>query len=205
MTSPARLEILDLLSQGEKPVERLARQAGLSVPNTSNHLKGLRSVGLVASRKEGLHVHYRLADPAVHDFLRCLQEVARRQLAEVREILREYFRDPESLEPVAMDDLLVRMRSDDVVVLDVRPEDEYAAGHITGAVSVQVQELESRLAELPPGKEVVAYCRGPYCVLSVKAVEILRARGIRARRLEEGLPDWRERGLAITQTEKTTE
>jgi rhodanese-related sulfurtransferase/predicted transcriptional regulator len=196
--SPARLEILDLLSQGEKPVERLARQAGLSVTNTSNHLKELRSAGLVASQKEGLHVYYRLADPAVHDFLRCLQEIARRQLAEVREIVREYFRDPESLEPVALEELLERMKADDVVVLDVRPEDEYSAGHIPGALSVQVQELELRLAELPPGKEVVAYCRGPYCVLSVKAVEILRSRGIAARRLGEGLPDWRERGLAMS-------
>ncbi len=197
VSSPSRLELLDLLAQGEKTVETLARQAGLSVTNTSNHLRELRMAGLVANRKEGLHVHYRLADPAVHEFLRCLQEIARRQLAEVREIVREYFHDPEALEPVHMQDLLERMKADEVVVLDVRPEDEYAAGHIPGALSVQVKELERRLAELPPGKEVVAYCRGPYCVLSVKAVEILRTRGIRARRLEEGLPDWRERGMAI--------
>jgi len=198
MSSPSRLELLDLLSQGEKTVETLARQAGLTVTNTSNHLRELRTAGLVANRKEGLHVHYRLSDPTVHEFLRCLQEIARRQLAEVREIVREYFQDPESMEPVAMEELMERMKADELVVLDVRPEDEYAAGHIPGALSVQVKELEKRLAELPPGKEVVAYCRGPYCVLSVKAVEILRSRGVRARRLEEGLPDWRERGLAVT-------
>lgn len=197
MASPARLEILDLLSQGEKTVETLSRQSGLTVTNTSNHLRELRTAGLVANRKEGLHVHYRLSDPSVHEFLRGLQEIARRQLAEVREIIRESFQDPESLEPVAMEELLERMKTDDVVVLDVRPQDEYAAGHIPGAVSVQADELERRLAEFPPGKEVVAYCRGPYCVLSVKAVEILRSRGIRARRLEEGLPDWRERGHAV--------
>lgn len=198
MSSPARLELLDLLSQAEKPVETLARQAGLSVTNTSNHLRELRATGLVANRREGLQVYYRLADPAVHEFLRCLQEIARRQLAEVREIVREYFDGPESLEPVHMDALLERMKADEVVVLDVRPEDEYAAGHVPGALSVQVKELERMLEELPPGKEVVAYCRGPYCVLSVKAVEILRSRGIRARRLDEGLPDWRDRGLAVT-------
>ncbi len=198
MSSPARLDLLDLLSQGEKPVETLARQAGLSVTNTSNHLRELRSAGLAANRKEGLQVYYRLADPAVHEFLRCLQEIARRQIAEVREIVREYFQDPESLEPVPMEELLERMKADEVVVLDVRPEDEYAAGHIPGSLSVQVRDLERGLADLPPGKEVVAYCRGPYCVLSVKAVEILRSRGIRARRLHDGLPDWRERGLAVT-------
>ncbi len=197
MSSPARLELLDLLAQGEKPVETLARQAGLTVTNTSNHLKELRAAGLVANRKQGLRVHYRLADPSVHEFLRCLQEIARRQLAEVREIVREYFLDPEALEPVPMEELLERLKADEVVVLDVRPEDEYAAGHIPGALSVQVRELERRLGELPPGKEVVAYCRGPYCVLSVKAVEILRSHGIPARRMEEGLPDWRERGLAV--------
>ena len=196
-SSPARLELLDLLAQGEKTVETLARQAGLSVTNTSNPLRELRTSGLASNRKEGLHVYYRLADPAVHDFLRCLEEIAHRQLAEVREIVREYFQEPESLEPVGMDELLERIRMDDVVVLDVRPEDEYLAGHIPGALSVPVKEVERHLGELPPHKEVVAYCRGPYCVLSVKAVEILRARGIRARRLQEGLPDWRGRGLQV--------
>lgn len=197
VSSPARLEILDLLSQGEKPVDTLARQARLSVTNTSNHLKELRNAALVTSRKEGSHVYYRLADEVVHDFLRCLQDIAAHQLAEVRQIVQDYFREPESLEPVGAGDLMERLRSDDVIVLDVRPEDEYTSGHIPGAVSVPAGELERRLSELPRDREVVAYCRGPYCVLAVRAVDILRAAGFNARRMEVGLPEWRAQGLAV--------
>lgn len=200
VSSPARLELLDLLAQGEKPVETLARQAGLSVTNASNHLKELRNAALVATRKQGLYVYYRLADPAVHDFLRCLQDIAARQLAEVREIVHDYFREPETLEPVGAGDLLARLHADDVVVLDVRPGDEYASGHIPGALSIPVGELQRRLAELPRDREVVAYCRGPYCVLAVQAVEVLRSAGYRARRMEVGLPDWRAGGLAVDET-----
>lgn len=196
-SSPARLELLDLLAQGEKPVEKLANQAGLSVTNTSNHLKELRNAALVTTRKEGVYVYYRLADPAVYEFLRCLEDIAARQLAEVRELVSDYFRDPEALEPIGADDLLERLRADDVVVLDVRPEDEYAAGHIPGALSIPAGELERRLSELPRDREVVAYCRGPYCVLAVQAVEVLRKAGYRARRMEVGLPDWRASGLAV--------
>jgi rhodanese-related sulfurtransferase/DNA-binding transcriptional ArsR family regulator len=197
VASPARLELLDLLAQGEKSVETVARQSGLSVTNTSNHLKELRTSGLVATRKEGTQVFYRLADPAVHDFLRCLQDIAKRQLAEVRQIVRYYFEEPDTLEPLGASELLDRMRSDDVVVLDVRPADEYESGHIPGALSIPVGELERRLSELPPSKEVVAYCRGPYCVLALRAVDLLRSLGFRARRLEEGMPDWRARGLDV--------
>jgi ArsR family transcriptional regulator len=197
VSSPARLELLDLLAQGEKPVELLARQASLSVTNTSNHLKELRLSGLVAARKDGPYVHYRLADPAVHDFLRSLQGIARRRLAEVRQIVHDVFQEPEALEPIGAGQLLERMRSDDIVVLDVRPEDEFAAGHIPGAISIPAGELERRLAELPARKEIVAYCRGPYCVLAVRAVDVLRSRGFRALRLEEGMPDWRARGLEV--------
>jgi ArsR family transcriptional regulator len=197
VSNAGRLELLDLLAQGEKSVEVLARQSGLSVTNTSNHLKELRTCGLVATSKEGPYVYYRLADPAVHDFLRCLQEIARRQLAEVRQIVRDYFEEPDALEPVGASELLERMHADDVVVLDVRPEDEYTFGHIPGAISIPVGELERRLTELPPEKEIVAYCRGAYCVLAPRAVEILRARGFRARRLEEGMPEWRARGLDV--------
>ena len=197
VSSAARLELLDLLAQGEKSVDTLARQAGLSVTNTSNHLKELRTAGLAATRKDGPYVYYRLADPAVHDFLRCLQEIARRQLAEVREIVQDYFGEPDALDPVSAAELLERMRADDVVVLDVRPEDEYVSAHIPGAISIPVGELERRLSELPPAKEIVAYCRGPYCVLAPRAVEILRSRGLRARRLEVGMPDWRSRGLEV--------
>lgn len=198
VSSPARLELLDLLAQGEKPVETLARQAGLSVTNTSNHLKELRNAALVATRKEGVYVHYRLADPAVHDFLRCLQDIAVRQLAEVRQIVRDYFEEPDALEPVGATDLLERLESEDVVVLDVRPEDEYTSGHLPGALSIPTGELEHRLSELPRGREVVAYCRGPYCVMALQAVEVLRSHGFRARRLDVGLPDWRARGLTVS-------
>lgn len=194
--SPARLEILDLLSQGEKTVETVAKQAGLSVTNTSNHLKELRSAALVTSRKDGVYVYYRLADPAVHEFLRCLQDIAVRQLADVRQLVRDYFEEPDALEPVRAGDLLERLRSDDVIVLDVRPEDEYVAGHIPGALSIPAGDLERRLSELPRDREVIAYCRGPYCVLAVRAVEVLRGAGYRARRLEVGLPEWRAQGLA---------
>jgi len=197
VSSPSRLEILDLLSQGEKPVETLADQAGLSVTNTSNHLKELRNAALVASRKQGVYVYYRLADPAVHEFLRCLQDIAVSQLAEVRELIQDYFEEPEALEPVAAGDLMERLRSDDVIVLDVRPEDEYQAGHIPGALSIPTGELERRLSELPRDQEVVAYCRGPYCVLAVRAVDTLRAAGYRARRMEVGLPEWRALGFAV--------
>lgn len=194
----SRLELLDLLAQGEKPVDLLARQSGLSVTNTSNHLKELRTVGLVAMRKEGTFAYYRLADASVHAFLRCLQDIASQQLAEAREIIRDYFKEPEMLEPVSAADLVTRMRADDVVVIDVRPEDEYAAGHIPGALSLPVRELERRLQELPKKREIVAYCRGPYCVMAVEAVDMLRAAGFRARRLEAGMPDWRQAGHAVS-------
>jgi rhodanese-related sulfurtransferase len=199
VSSPARVQLLDLLAQGEKPVERLARQAGLSVTNTSNHLRELRGAALVATRKDGVHVYYRLSDPTVHDFLRGLQDLAARQLAEVRQIVRDYFEEPDALEPVAAADLLERIESDEVVVLDVRPEDEYAAGHLPGALSIPVAELEERLAELPFDREVVAYCRGPYCVMSLEAVEMLRSHGFRARRLDVGLPDWRAQGRSVAE------
>jgi rhodanese-related sulfurtransferase/DNA-binding transcriptional ArsR family regulator len=197
VSSPIRLELLDLLAQGEKPVDLIARQAGLSVTNASNHLKVLRSAALVQARKEGSFVHYRLADASVLALVRSLQETARRRLADVRQIVADYFDEPESLPPVAADDLLDLMRSEGVVALDVRPPDEFAAGHIPGALSIPLEELERRLDELPRKREIVAYCRGPYCVLALGAVEILRGRGIRARRLEVGLPDWSARGFAV--------
>jgi rhodanese-related sulfurtransferase len=197
MGSPARLELLDLLSQGEKPVETLARQAGLSVTNASNHLKELRGASLVATRKAGSYVLYRLADPSVQEFLRSLQSLAHRQLADVRQIVQDYFERPDDLEPVEAETLLDRIREGGVVVLDVRPEDEYLAGHIPGARSVPLSDLENRLKELPAGAEVVAYCRGPYCVLAPQAVELLLSRGFRARRLADGLPDWAARGLPV--------
>ncbi len=195
--SRPRLLLLDLLAQGEKTVETLARQAGLTVGNTSAHLKGLRHASLVSTRKEGAHVYYRLSSPRVHEFVRSLQALAGGQLAEVREIIDEYFHDPDVLEPVHSADLLERLRAGEVTVLDVRPPDEYAAGHIPGAISMPVGEIEQRLAELPSDGEIVAYCRGPYCIYAVHAVEALRRVGLRARRLEEGIPDWTIRGLPV--------
>jgi rhodanese-related sulfurtransferase/DNA-binding transcriptional ArsR family regulator len=195
--SPSRLEILDLLAQGEKTVETLAHQAGLSVKNASAHLRTLRAACLVASRRNGTYVHYRLADPAVHDLLRCLQDIAARQLAEVRELVGDYFSDPEGLEPLGPDELAERLRRGEVTVLDVRPEDEFRSGHIPGALSLPLGRLRTELHKVPSGVEVVAYCRGPYCVLAVEAAAFLREHGVRVRRLDVGLPDWERRGLAV--------
>jgi rhodanese-related sulfurtransferase/DNA-binding CsgD family transcriptional regulator len=197
VSSPARLELLDLLAQGEKTVELLARQAGLSVTNTSNHLKALRMAGLVTAVKDGQFVHYNLAHPDVAVFLRALQSIAQERLASVREIAKRYLDEPESLQPVGARELVELIRADEVIVLDVRPGDEYASAHIPGAISIPVDELAGRLAELDPEKEVVAYCRGPYCVFAPRAVEILQAHGFRARRLSEGVPDWRALGLEV--------
>ena len=195
--SQPRLLLLDLLAQGEKTVEMLARQTGLTVGNTSAHLKALRQVSLVVPRKEGAHVHYRLASHRVHEFVRSLQALAREQLAEAREIIDDYFHDPETLEPVDSADLLDRLHRGEVTVLDVRPPDEYAAGHIPGAISMPFGEIERRVAELPADGEIVAYCRGPYCIYAVHAVEALRKLGFRARRLEDGIPDWTSRHLPV--------
>lgn len=197
VSSPARLRLLDLLAQGEKTVEQLARQAGLTIPNTSNHLQELRSAALVTTRKEGTYVHYSLAAPVVHEFLRSLQNLARHRLAEVREIVDDYFRSRDRLEPVPAAELLQRLRSDDVVLLDVRPDDEFLSGHIPGALSIPVDELEDRLSELPVDREIIAYCRGPYCVFAIEALAVLRAAGFSARRLEDGVPDWKARGGAL--------
>ena len=195
--SRPRLLLLDLLAQGEKTVERLARQTGLTIGNTSAHLKGLRQVSLVSPRKDGAHVYYRLASQQVHEFVRSLQTLARGQLAEAREIIDDYFHDPDVLQPVHSADLLDGLRDGAVTVLDVRPPDEYAAAHIPGAISMPFGEIEQRLDELPSDGEIVAYCRGPYCIYAVRAVETLRRLGFRARRLEDGIPDWTLRGLPV--------
>jgi rhodanese-related sulfurtransferase len=198
VSSPARLELLDLLAQGEKTVETLAAQSGLTVKNTSAHLRTLKSASLVATRREGTYVHYRLADPGVYDLLRCLQELARGQLAEVRELVDDFFADPDGFEPLAPEELMTRLERGEVTLLDVRPEDEYRASHIAGAVSLPLRDLRSRMADLPAAKEVVAYCRGPYCVLSVEAATALRRQGFRVRRLDIGVPGWERLGLPIT-------
>jgi rhodanese-related sulfurtransferase/predicted transcriptional regulator len=190
-----RLELLEHLGQGERSVESLAERLGLSVANASQHLQHLRRAGLVASRRDGKYVLYRVADDAVVDLLSGLRRVAERTVAEVDRLLSGYFRD--SLEPVGRTDLLDRMRDGLVTVLDVRPEDEFALGHLPDAVNIPLADLERRLADLPPDQELIAYCRGPYCVLSFEAVAKLRRRGYRARRLEDGYPEWKAAGLPV--------
>jgi rhodanese-related sulfurtransferase/DNA-binding HxlR family transcriptional regulator len=192
-----RLDILEHLGQGERSVDALAQRIGLSIANTSQHLQQLRRAGLVASRRDGKFVLYRLADEAVVGLLGSLRQVAERNLAEVDRIVRGYFMERDTMEPVSRDELLERTRQGLVTVLDVRPADEFAAGHLPGAVNIPMSELEERLAELDPQHEIVAYCRGPYCVLSFEAVTALRAKGFKVRRLQDGLPEWKAAGLPL--------
>lgn len=197
LASPQRFEILELLAQRERTVESLADEIGLSTANASQHLQVLRQAALVDSRKEGLFVHYRLADPDVFELCRVVRSVAEGRLSEFERIIREHFGRRSDAEAVSMDELLRRAQSDEVVILDTRPAGEYLAGHITGAISVPIDELHGRLRELTKGKAYVAYCRGPYCVYADRAVEILRVNGRTARRLLDGFPEWRAAGLPI--------
>lgn len=197
VSSPKRLELLDLLGQGEKTVEQLAEQTATAVKNTSAHLRALRQARLVETRRDGTYVWYRLADEAVAAFLLALQALGRHRYAEVREVAESYLERRDTLEPIPPEELRRRLAAGDVTLIDVRPEDEFAAGHIPGALSLPVAELADRLRELPKRKEIVAYCRGPYCVFAVTAVELLRQRGYRARRLIESIPAWRARGYAV--------
>ena len=197
LSSPHRLEILELLAQSERSVDSLATEIGLSLANTSQHLQTLRQAALVDSRKDGLFVYYRLTGVEVSELSTILRIVAERRLAEFERLVREHFSKREDAEAVPMADLLKRARSKQVVILDTRPASEYIAGHIAGAISVPVEDLQRRLRQLPKGKEYVAYCRGPYCVYADRAVEILRSSGRHARRLREGFPEWRARGLPI--------
>ncbi|MCC6343605.1 MAG: ArsR family transcriptional regulator [Bryobacterales bacterium] len=197
ISNPSRLELLDLLCQGPRTVEALAREAGLGLANTSQHLKALREARLVEAEKSGLFVTYRVADGRVCQFFRTLRSLAETQLAEVGEITRRFLDARQSLQPVNREQLMDKVRKGVVTVLDVRPREEYRAGHLPGALSVPLKELERRLADLPRDHEVVAYCRGPYCVLAVEAVEILRARGFAAFRLEAGVTDWRAMGFPV--------
>lgn len=197
VASPKRLEMLDLLSQGEKTVETLAEQSSTPVKNTSAHLRVLRQARLVDTRRDGTYVYYRLASEDVFRFLRDLQALARSRLAEVERVASLYIDGRDELEPVSLKELRRRMREGDVTVIDVRPEEEFRSGHIPGALSIPVAQLKRRLSEIPKKREVVAYCRGPYCVYSVEAVGILRKHGYRARRADEGLPDWRASTLPI--------
>jgi len=197
LSSPRRLEILELLAQGERTVDSLASELELSLANTSQHLQALRRAALVDSRKAGLFVHYRLADAAVYDLCRAIRRVAEQQLTDLDRLVRDHFGDRSAAEPVPMAELLKRARSRDVVILDTRPVNEYASGHIAGAISVPVDDLQRQLRQLSKDKEYVAYCRGPYCVYADRAVELLRAKGRRAHRLLEGFPEWKAAGFPV--------
>lgn len=192
-----RLELIEHLAQGERSVEALAGKIGQSVANTSQHLQQMRRAGLVATRRDGKRVIYRLADAPVLEAVAGLQRLAEANLAEVREVIGAYFTGKETLEPVSREELAARLRTESVTLLDLRPEDEFALGHLPGALNIPLDQLEARLAELPEGREVIAYCRGPYCVLSFEAVALLRARGLPVRRLEDGFPEWRAAGMAV--------
>ena len=198
LSSPHRLEILELLAQSERTVDSLATEIGLSLANTSQHLQSLRQAALVENRKDGLFVYYRLAGPEVFELPRVLRKVAEGRLAEFERLVREHFGDRDDAEAVPMAELLKRARSKQVIILDTRPASEYVAGHIPGAISVPVDDLQRRLAHFHKGKEYVAYCRGPYCVYADRAVEQLKANGRRARRLRDGFPEWRAAGLPVT-------
>ncbi|TLY76302.1 MAG: metalloregulator ArsR/SmtB family transcription factor [Gammaproteobacteria bacterium] len=190
-----RLEILELLAQGERSVEALAERVGLSIANASQHLRLMHRTGLLASRRDGKRILYRLNDPSVLELTAALHRVAERNVAEVREVIRGYFHERDALEPVSRKELSQRLRDGLVTVLDVRPEDEYAAGHVPKAINIPLRELTRRLRQIPKNREVVAYCRGPYCVLAFEAVAILRGRGFKVRRLEDGYPEWKAAGL----------
>jgi rhodanese-related sulfurtransferase/DNA-binding transcriptional ArsR family regulator len=198
LSSATRLEFLELLAQGERSVDELATLTGASVANTSQHLQKLRQAGLIVGRKEGQYVYYRLTGDEVVRLLGALGQVGETYVAEVERIVRLYLAQKDDLEPVPAKELLDRAKKGLVTVLDVRPSEEFAASHLPGAVNIPIHELEKRLGELPKRKEVVAYCRGPYCLMSYDAVQLLRKKGLKARRLEAGLPEWRLAGLPVT-------
>jgi rhodanese-related sulfurtransferase/DNA-binding transcriptional ArsR family regulator len=195
--SPKRIELLELIAQGERTVEALALAAGMGVKNTSAHLQVLARSGLITGRRQGTQVFYRLAGDDVAAFIAAVRDLARSRLAEVDQVVRDYFLARDALEPVSRAELAERARQGQIVVLDVRPAEEFAAGHIPGALSVPLGDLSGALGRLPRDREIVAYCRGPYCVLAPQAVQRLRAHGYQARRLADGLPEWRLAGLPV--------
>jgi len=197
VSAPKRIELLELLCQGPRTVEALADQAALSVANASQHLRILRGARLVEAQKRGVFVEYRLADEGVLKFAHAMRELAEDRFAEIGVITNAYLKARGALERVSGEELMLRVRKGGVTVLDVRPTQEYRAGHIPGARSVPVSELKRRLTELPKNREIVAYCRGPHCVMAIEAVELLRKRGFRAHRMEQGVMDWRARGWRI--------
>ncbi len=198
IASGPRLELLELLAQTERSVDQLASRTGLTIANASQHLQKLKQAGLIVGRKEGQFVFYRLAGDDVVRLLTALTQVGEARIAEVDRLVRTYLVQRDALEAVPAAELLDRAKKGLVTVLDVRPPEEFAAGHVPGAINIPISELAKRLAELPKRKEVVAYCRGPYCLMSYDAVELLRKKGLKARRLQDGLPEWRLAGLPIS-------
>jgi rhodanese-related sulfurtransferase len=198
LASPTRLEYLELIAQAERSVDQLARLTGTTTANASQHLQRLRQAGLIVGRKEGLYVYYRLAGDEVVALLSAMGRAAEAHVADVERIVRLYFAHKDELEAVPAGEVLERARKGLVTVLDVRPAEEFAAGHIAGAINIPIHDLEKRIKELPRRREIIAYCRGPYCLMSFDAVEKLRKKGLRARRLENGLPEWRAAGLPIS-------
>jgi rhodanese-related sulfurtransferase/DNA-binding transcriptional ArsR family regulator len=197
VSAPKRLELLDLLCQAPRTVEALAEQAAISVANASQHLQILRAARLIEAEKRGLYVEYRVADQQVSRFFHSLRELGESRLAEVELVTRAYLAERGAMEPVLSTELLRRVRDGEVTVLDVRPTEEFSAGHIPGALSVPLPELKKRLGELRKNREIVAYCRGPYCVMAIEAVELLRKKGFKAHRMEQGIVDWRARGWRV--------
>ena len=197
LSNPHRLEIVELLAQGERTVEDLAREANLPIANTSQHLQVLRAAQLVDVHREGLYAYYRLSDERVFRVWQALRDLGELQLAEVNRLVQSFLQDRSSLQSISAAELRKRMKAGDIVILDVRPELEYRSGHIPEARSIPIDELEARLGELPRNQEVIAYCRGPYCVFADEAVTLLQKHGYSARRLVEGLPDWQMLNLPV--------
>jgi rhodanese-related sulfurtransferase/DNA-binding transcriptional ArsR family regulator len=202
LASPHRIEMMELLAQRERTVESLAEELGQTMGNASAHLQVLREARLVEARKEGLYVHYRLADDAVLGLLQQIRKVAEARLAEVDRVVKAYFGDRSSMDAIGFDELRARLKTDGVILVDVRPAEEYEAGHIAGALSVPHDQLEKRLRELPKDKEIVAYCRGPYCVFADEAVGLLRSKRRKALRLEGGFPEWKDAGLPVARPKR---
>lgn len=197
MSSGNRLEMLEFLAQCEYSVEDLSKVMSLSVANTSHHLQQLRHAGLVTTRKEGQRVFYRLNGEDVIELVGSLRHVAERHLAEMHQLVNTYLTTKDGMEPIPRDELMQRAKEGSATILDVRPPGEYAAGHLPGAVNVPLAELEQHLAEFDPNQEIVAYCRGPYCVLAFEAVKMLRGKGFSVRRLQDGYPEWKSAGLPV--------
>jgi rhodanese-related sulfurtransferase/DNA-binding transcriptional ArsR family regulator len=202
LSSPKRLEILDLLAQAERTVEEIARETAMPVASASQHLQVLKGARMVETRREGLYVHYRLADEGVFLAWRAVRDLGESRLAEVDQVIKTYLKDRAAMEAVDATGLMERLADGSVVVIDVRPEEEYLAGHIPGALSVPVDSLEAALQVLPKDKEIVAYCRGPYCVFSDEAVRVLTARGHQASRLTEGFPEWQAAGYPVERADE---